>query len=154
MQEKLKSAKDDFLQLCQKYEDANKRRSQNSIISAFAWLFSSWDKGKETSEALKNNCENGGHPSPDFKVPGLDLNEENRMEAILNLAEEIKPELKGKNNLNISIEALDSNSMSSIRQTLFNAIDIVFDFSRALFFNAKKIFYVLSMILMVHDAYR
>ena len=74
------------------------------------------------------------------KVPGLDPNEENRMEAIMNLAEEIKPDLKGKNNLNISIEALDSNSMSSIRQTLFNAIDVVFDLSRALFFNAKKIF--------------
>ena len=81
-----------------------------------------------------------------FKVPGLDHNEENRMAAIMNLAEEIKPDLKGKNNLNISIEALDSNSMSSIRQTLFNAIDVVFDLSRALFFNAKKIFYTVNVL--------
>ena len=73
---------------------------------------------------------------------------------IMKMAEEIKPSLKGNNNLNSSIEVLDYNSIDNIQKILLSAVDWIFEGAQKMFFNAKKIFYIVSMLLMIYDAYR
>ena len=70
------------------------------------------------------------------------------------MAEDIKPSIKGNNSFDLSIETLDSNSIASIRKILLNAVGWIFDSAQTMFFNAKKIVYVASMLLMIYDAYR
>ena len=72
----------------------------------------------------------------------------------MSLAELIKPSLKGNNNFNATIEALDSNSMASIQKILLGAVGWIFEGAQKMFFSAKKIFYIGSMFLMIYDAYR
>ena len=73
---------------------------------------------------------------------------------IMKMAEDIKPSIIGNNSFKLSIETLDSNSMASIRKILLNAVGWIFESAQAVFFNAKKIFYVGSMLLMIYDVYR
>ena len=70
------------------------------------------------------------------------------------MAEDIKPSIIGKNTFDLSIETLDSNSIASIQKILLNAVDWIFEGAQTMFFNAKKIFYIVSMLLMIYDAYR
>ena len=91
----------------------------------------------------------------------MDLNTESSKFQFLNsssrmmyIAEEILPALKGHNNFNLTIEALDNNSMSNIRKILLNAVSWIFEGAQKMFFSAKKIFYIGSMLLMIYDAYR
>ena len=73
---------------------------------------------------------------------------------IMKMAEEIKPSLKGNNNVNSSIEVLDYNSIDNIRKVLLSAVDWIFEGAQKMLFSAKKIFYVVSMLLMIYDAYK
>ena len=73
---------------------------------------------------------------------------------IMKMAEDIKPSIIGKNTFDLSIETLDSNSIASIQKILLNAVDWIFEGAQTMFFNAKKIFYIVSMLLMIYDAYR
>ena len=73
---------------------------------------------------------------------------------IMSVAELIKPSLKGNNTFNATIKALDANSMDSIRKVLLGAVGWIFDGAQKMFFSAKKIFYIGSMLLMIYDAYR
>ena len=72
----------------------------------------------------------------------------------MKMAEELQPSLKGNNNFNSSIEVLDYNSIDNIRKILLSAVDWIFEGAQSMFFNAKKIFYIASMMLMIYDAYR
>ena len=73
---------------------------------------------------------------------------------IMKMAEDIKPSIKGNNSFDLSIETLDSNSIASIQEILLNAVGWIFEGAQTMFFNAKKIFYIVSMLLMIYDAYR
>ena len=73
---------------------------------------------------------------------------------IMKIAEEIKPSIIGNNSFDLSIETLDHNSIANIRKILLNAVGWIFESGKAMFFNAKKIFYIGSMLLMIYDAYR
>ena len=73
---------------------------------------------------------------------------------MMKFAEELKPSLKGNNSIDSSVEILDYNSIANIKKILLNAVGWIFESAQAMFFNAKKIFYVGSMLLMIYDAYR
>ena len=72
----------------------------------------------------------------------------------MDIAEEIDHSLKGNNSLDLSVKALDENSMASIQKILLNAVGWIFEGAQVFFFNAKKIVYIGSMLLMIYDAYR
>ena len=78
----------------------------------------------------------------------------NQTAKIMKMAEDIQPSIIGNNSFDLSIETLDSNSIASIRKILLNAVYWIFEGAQTMFFNAKKIFYVGSMLLMIYDAYR
>ena len=73
---------------------------------------------------------------------------------IMTMAEDIKPSIKGNNSFDLSIETLDTNSIANIKQILLNAVGWIFEGAQTMFFNAKKIVYIGSMLLMIYDVYR
>ena len=73
---------------------------------------------------------------------------------MMKFAEEFKPSLKGNNSIDSSVKILDYNSIANIKKILLNAVGWIFDSAQVMFFNAKKIFYIASMLLMIYDAYR
>ena len=64
--------------------------------------------------------------------------------------------LNGNEELDLSklAEALETNSLSSIREKLINVLGNVFDFLKELFRHTKKVFYIVTMCLMITDGYK
>ena len=80
----------------------------------------------------------------------------------VNIGDELrkKPELSGfftsNKELDLSklTEAFETNSLSSIREKLINVLGNVFAFLKELFRHTKKVFYILTMCLMITDGYK
>ena len=87
-----------------------------------------------------------------MKISGsINVDPNSRM---MKFAEKLNPSLKERNNVNLTIEALDSRSMTSIRKELLGVVDVFFVIAHAIFFNFRKVIYVSSLLLMIYDTYR
>ena len=78
-----------------------------------------------------------------------------------NIGDQIKYRLPGflldeNKELDLSklTEALETQSLTSIREKLINVLGNVFAFLKELFRHTKKIFYVVTMCLMITDGYK
>ena len=52
------------------------------------------------------------------------------------------------------IEALETHSLRSIKEKLINVLGNVFAFLKELFRHTKKVFYVVTMCMMITDGYK
>ena len=105
----------------------------DAVVTAVAPIF-----GIETVNSPLMCLMQSGTPIADIKdnLSGFTLNENKKLDL---------SKLK---------EALETHSLRSIREKLINVLGNVFAFLKELFRHTKKVFYVVTMCLMITDGYK